>query len=70
MFEAREGLLSQGSIPVEAGAAPAPGAGLLLSIGGAVALLAGGIALQLASNGRWHAIQTCSELPERVPLGV
>ena len=70
VFEAGEHLRAQGGIPVEAGAAPAAGTGLLLGIAGLVALLAGGIALQLARNGRWRAIQSCSDLPERGPLGV
>ena len=70
LFEPGEHRGTPGGRAVEAGAAPAPGAGRLLSIGGAVALLAGGIALQLASNGRWRAIQTCSDLPARAPRGV
>ena len=70
LFEPGKHLGPQGGIPVEAGAAPAAGAGLLLSIAGLVALLAGGIALQLARNGRWRAIQSCSDLPERAPRGV
>ena len=54
----------------QAGAAPAPRAGLRRRIPRPVALLAGAIAFQLARNGRWRAIQSCSDLPERAPLGV
>ena len=45
VFEAGEHPRTERGIPVETGAAPAPGAGLLLGIAGLVALLAGGIAL-------------------------
>ena len=70
LFEPGEYLGPQGGIPVEAGPTPATSAGLFLGIAGAVTLLAGGIALQFACNGRWRAIQSCSDLPERVPRGV
>ena len=70
VFEAGEHLRTERGIPVEAGATPAPGAGRLRRIHGPVALLARAVALQLASNGRWRAIQSCSDLPERAPLGV
>ena len=65
-----EHLRPERGIAVQAGATPAPSAGLLLGIPRPVALLAGAIAFQLASNGRWRAIQSCSDLPERAPLGV
>src|ERR1700691_4498080 len=32
--------------------------------------LTSGVALQFPSNGRWRAIQTCSNLPDREPLAV
>ena len=48
-----------------------PSAGRLLGLPRPVALRAGGMAFQLARNGRWRASsQSCSDLPERAPLGV
>ena len=57
-------------IAVEPDATPASGSGLLLGIPGAIAPLAGAIALQLARNGRWRTSQTCSDFPERAALGM
>ena len=69
-FEPGQHLGAPGRIAVEATATPTPGTGQHLGIPRAIALLAGSIALQLARNGRWRAIQSCSDLPERAPLGV
>ncbi len=58
--EAGEDAVAQGGVAVEAGAAPAAGAGLLVGIPRLVALSAGPVAGQLAGNGRRLAIQSCS----------
>src|SRR6266851_2775845 len=47
-------------------AAPTPSVSLLPGISRAVTL-GTGIALQLPSNARWRAIQTCRHLPDRLP---
>ena len=55
-------------VSFELGALPAARPGLLLGVCGVVPDLASGIALELASNGRWRAIQSCRDLPDRPPL--
>ena len=57
-------------LAVELGALPAPGLGLFGSKGRTIAHRAAGIALQLPRNARWRAIQSCSDLAERTPLGL
>jgi hypothetical protein len=59
--------LAQADIAIELAAAPAPRLCLLLGEGRPVARPA--IALQLPSNRRWRAIQSCSDLPDRPPFG-
>ena len=68
--EAGEDAVAPGGVAVEAGAAPAAGAGLLVGIPRLVALSAGPVAGQLAGNGRRLAIQSCSDLPDRAARGV
>ena len=62
-------LIAQHLVAVELAAAPAAGQCLLLSIDRLIADLGTAIALQLSSHRRWRAIQTCSDLPDRAPLG-
>ena len=62
LSEAGQDLLAQGGIPFQTGTGPAAGPCLLLGIAGLVAPGAGGVALQLSSNRRWRAIQTCRDL--------
>ena len=47
--------------------APAPGFGLLASIGRLVGGRAAGVARQLPRDARWRAIQSCRNLPDRLP---
>ena len=49
--------------------APAPRPGLLVGVGRPVAAWLRRIAPQLPCNRRWRAIQSCSDLPDRLPLG-
>ncbi len=70
LLEAGEDARAQGRIKVEPGAAPAARAGLLVGIARLVALRARPIALKLPSQRRWRAIQTCSDLLDRVADGV
>jgi hypothetical protein len=70
LLEAVEDLLAQVRIAFQAGAFPAPGSGLLLGIDGSIADLAAGVSVQLSRNRRWRAIQSCSDLVERAPLGL
>ena len=62
LSEAGQDLLAQGGIPFQTGTGPAAGPCLLLGIAGLVAPGAGGVAIQLSSNRRWRAIQTCRDL--------
>src|SRR3546814_6496676 len=63
-----EHLPTQGIIAVQPGAGPAPGFGLRLRIGGLVTDLGARVAPQLARDGRRLAIQSCSDLPDRLPV--
>src|ERR1043166_4707088 len=45
---------------------PAPGGSLFLGVGGFIANLAAMVALQLARNARWRAIQSCRDLADRL----
>ena len=56
-------------VPVQPCAAPAPCMGLLVGIHRPVAATLRAVALQLPSNRRWRAIQSCCDLPDRAPLG-
>ena len=63
--EAREDTLAQAGVTIQARPRPTTGPGLLMGIRGQVVTGARLISLQLSSNGRWRAIQICSDLPER-----
>src|SRR5690606_30039041 len=65
----RQHLVAQLGIAIEAAAAPAPCLRLLLRIDRAVANLHPAVAPHLPSNGRWRAIQSCSDLPDRTAFG-
>ena len=67
-IEAIKDELAQRFVPLEPRARPAPRTCLLLGIGGLVAHLAARIALQLSRDRRWRAIQSCSDLLERLPV--
>ena len=60
--------VAQVSIPVQPGSPPATGPGLLVSVNGFIAFLAGGVAVQLPRNCRWRAIQACRDLAPSVSL--
>ena len=64
-----ENLLAQRTVPLQPGAPPTTGVGLLVCVAGLVAQGAGAVALQLPSHRRWRAIHTCCDLPERGALG-
>ena len=64
-----ENLLPQRTVPLQPGAPPTTGVGLLVCVAGLVAQGAGAVALQLPSHRRWRAIHTCCDLPERGALG-
>ena len=61
---------AQVGLAFKARARPAPRRALLLSVARLVADLAAAIALYLTSNGRWRAIQSCRDLPERAAIGL
>src|SRR3546814_1453480 len=61
-----EDSLAQGIVALQPGSGPAPGIGLRLRIGGLVAPLGADVALHLARDGRRLAIQSCSDLPDRL----
>src|SRR3546814_8828436 len=63
-----EDSLAQGIVALQPGSGPAPGIGLRLRIGGLVAHLGAAVALHLARDGRRLAIQSCSALPDRLPV--
>ena len=65
LLEAAEHLGPQHRISIQFGAPPAPRACLLLRVAGLVPQRAGAIAVQLPSNRRWRAIQTCCDLADR-----
>ena len=62
--------LAQRSIPFQLAANPAPRPRLFVGIHRFVASLPRSIPFYLPHNGRWRAIQSCSNLPVRVPRGV
>jgi len=64
--EAIQHEVAQLGIAFQARALPAPGGGLLLRIDRFVADLRTAIALQLARDARWRAIQSCRDLAERM----
>jgi hypothetical protein len=61
-------LVAQGIIAFQPRSGPAPGIGLRLRKGGLVTDLDARVALQLARDRRRLAIQSCSDLPERLPV--
>src|SRR3546814_8033129 len=63
-----EDSLAQSIVAVQPGAGPAPGLGPGLRIGGLITDLGTGVALQLACDRRRLAIQSCSDLPDRLPV--
>src|SRR5579883_230558 len=67
--EAVEHGAAQLGLALEARARPAPRRALLVSVGRFVAGF-GPIALQFARDGRWRAIQSCRDLPERGAIGL
>jgi hypothetical protein len=68
LLEAVEDGLAQDGVSFELGAFPAARFGLLAGVSGAVSDLASGVAVDLASDRRWRAIQICSDLPDRAAL--
>jgi hypothetical protein len=60
---------SQRGIAFQARSGPSSGACLLLRITGLIAELGATVSLQLARDGRWRAIQSCRDLPDRLPVG-
>ena len=68
--ETVENRSAQLGLAFEAGARPAPGSRLFLGIARPVANLTTTVALQFARNGRWRAIHSCRDLPDRAPVGL
>ena len=60
---------AQIGVTLEPGARPAPGLAQLLRIVRPIADLRAAVALHLTRDGRRLAIQSCSDLPERMPGG-
>ena len=58
---------AQPGVALQARACPAPGAGLFVGITRPVADLCTAVALQLARDCRWRAIQSCRDLADRLP---
>jgi hypothetical protein len=61
---------AQGGVAFQARPRPAPRPRLLLSITGSVRDTAATVASYLARDGRWRAIQSCSDLPDRLSIGL
>jgi hypothetical protein len=61
---------AQGGVAFQARPRPAPRPRLLLSITGFVRETAATVASHLARDGRWRAIQSCSDLPDRLSFGL
>jgi hypothetical protein len=66
--EMAKNLVAQGRVAFEPRSRPASGSRLLLGIGRLVTHRAAGVALQLSRDRRWRAIQSCRDLPQRLPL--
>ena len=66
-FQAVEDQGLEVGIAQELGASPAPGLGLFGGVARPIAGLAVAVALQLARDARWRAIQSCRDLPDRLP---
>ncbi len=62
--------MAQPFVPFEARAGPAPRLRLFMRVARLVADLFAAVALYLASNRRWRAIQSCRDLPDRAPIGL
>jgi hypothetical protein len=60
--------LAQGGIAIEPTAIPASRLRLGIGIKRLIAHLTASVALQLPGDGRWRAIQSCSDLPDRGTL--
>jgi hypothetical protein len=67
--EAGKNSLAQCGLALKPGAGPSPGFALLLGVAWFVGQLAS-VALQLAPNGRWRAIHSCSDLADRAAFGL
>jgi hypothetical protein len=65
-LEALQDKRAQLGIAFQARAFPAAGGGLFLGVGRFVADLLAAIALQLARDARWRAIQSCRDLADRL----
>jgi hypothetical protein len=61
---------AQGGLAFQARPRPAPRPRLLLSVTGFVRDTAATVASYLARDGRWRAIQSCSDLPDRLSFGL
>src|SRR5262245_13378303 len=61
---------AQGGVAFQARPRPAPRPRLLLSVTWFVTNIAATVAPYLARNGRWRAIQSCSDLPDRLSIGL
>src|SRR5262245_6847774 len=61
---------AQGGVAVQARPRPAPRPRLLLSVTGFVRDPAATVAPYLPRDGRWRAIQSCSDLPDRLSFGL
>jgi hypothetical protein len=61
---------AQVGLPFQARARPAPRPRPFLGITWFVADVTAAIALDLASDCRWRAIQSCRDLPDRLPIGL
>jgi hypothetical protein len=68
--QAVENSAPQGGLPFQARARPAPRSGLLLGVTRLVADLAAAITPYLTRDGRWRAIQSCRDLPERAAFAL
>src|SRR5262245_14542896 len=68
--EAIEHGAAQVGLAFQARALPAPRLCLLVGKRRLIADFATSVALELASNCRWRAIQSCRDLPDRAPIGL
>ena len=68
--ETLENVAAQLWLVFEARARPAPCLRLFLGVAWFVADVATAVALYLARDGRWRAIQSCRDLPDRAPVGL
>jgi len=69
-LEAVEHAIAQALIALQARSRPTSGLCLLIGVARLVADLSTAVALQLARDRRWLAIQSCRDLPDRAPIGL